>query len=140
MKVNKSVLIAMGAALWGYAAFKILKIGVTTIEMDQFNRITYYLLGVAGFIPFFYFVFLKVSKRYFNRIVDLPDSKHYPHQFMNLRGYIMVTFMITLGILSAKLDVWNPVYKGIFYISLGLSLLSASIVYVVLGVKFNLKK
>jgi len=56
--------------------------------------------------------------------------------FFDLRGYIMMSFMITIGILVSHWKVIPELYKGTFFISLGLSLLASSIFYIVEGVQF----
>jgi len=138
--VPKTVLIALGAALWGFAAYRILKMGFAFIEKHALHHMVNYLIGVAGFIPFFLLVFRKVSKRYINRIKNLPQHRPCMFAFFDLRGYIMMTFMITLGILVSHWKIIPELYKGTFFISLGLSLLASSIFYIVEGVQFVIQQ
>ncbi len=134
--VPKVVLIALGASLWGFAAYRILKLGVVSIEKHAINHLLNYLIGIAGFIPFFYFVFRKVSRRYVERIKNLPQPRPCMFAFFNVRGYIMMTFMITMGIMVSHWKVIPELYKGTFFISLGLSLLASSIFYIIEGIQF----
>jgi Na+-transporting NADH:ubiquinone oxidoreductase subunit NqrD len=60
--------------------------------------------------------------------------------FFDLRGYLMMSVMITLGILVNHWKVIPELYKGTFYISLGLSLLASSIFYIIEGVQFAVIK
>ena len=134
--VPKPVLIALGAALWGFAAYRILKMGFILVERHALHHFVNYLIGVAGFIPFFLLVFRKVSLRYITRIKNLPQRRPCVFSFFDLRGYIMMSFMITLGILVSHWQLIPELYKGTFFISLGLSLLASSIFYIIEGVKF----
>ncbi len=134
--VPKPVLIALGAALWGFAAYRILKMGFIFIEKHALYHFLNYLIGIAGFIPFFLLVFRKVSKRYVNRIKNLPQHRPCMFAFFDLRGYIMMSFMITMGIMVSHWKVIPELYKGTFFISLGLSLLASSIFYIIEGVQF----
>lgn len=134
--VPKPVLIALGAALWGFAAYRILKLGFVFIERHALHHVLNYLIGIAGFIPFFLLVFRKVSLRYVNRIKNLPQRRPCMFAFFDLRGYILMTFMITMGIAISHWKVIPELYKGTFFISLGLSLLASSIFYITEGVQF----
>lgn len=134
--VPKAVLIALGAALWGYAAARILKLGFIFIEKHALHHLLNYLIGIAGFIPFFLLVFRKVSQRYITRIKNLPQHRPCMFAFFDLRGYIMMSFMITMGILVSHWKLIPELYKGTFFISLGLSLLASSIFYIIEGLNF----
>lgn len=138
--VPKAVLIALGATLWGFAAYRILKMGFIFIEKHALHHFVNYLIGVAGFLPFFLLVFRKVSLRYITRIKNLPQRRPCMFAFFDLRGYIMMTFMITIGILVSHWKVIPELYKGTFFISLGLSLLASSIFYIIEGVQFVIQE
>jgi hypothetical protein len=49
----KIVLIILGAALWAFASYRILKLGVAMIERHALNQWLNYLIGLAGFFPIF---------------------------------------------------------------------------------------
>ena len=134
--VPKTVLIAIGASIWGFAAFRILQMGFLYIEEHALHHSVNYLIGIAGFIPFFLLVFRKVSLRYVTRIINLSDQRPCMFAFFDLRGYIMMSLMISLGIAVSHLKIIPEIYKGTFFISLGLSLLASSVFYIVEGVQF----
>lgn len=134
--VPKSVLIALGAALWGFASYRILKMGFIFIERHALHHFVNYLIGIAGFVPFFLLVFRKVSLRYITRIKNLPQHRPCMFAFFDLRAYLMMTFMITMGIAFSHWKIIPELYKGTFFISLGLSLLASSIFYIIEGVQF----
>jgi hypothetical protein len=138
--VPKAVLIALGAALWGFAAYRILRMGFIFIEKHALHHFVNYLIGIAGFVPFFLLVFRKVSRRYINRIKNLPQNRPCMFAFFDLRGYIIMSVMITLGVLVNHWKIIPELYKGTFFISLGLSLLASSVIYIVEGVQFVIKE
>lgn len=138
--VPKPVLIALGAVLWGFAAYRILKMGFIFIERHALHLFVNYLIGIAGFIPFFLLVFRKVSLRYITRIKNLPQRRPCMFAFFDFRGYILMTFMITMGITFSHWKIIPELYKGTFFISLGLSLLASSIFYIIEGVQFVIQK
>jgi hypothetical protein len=134
--VPKSVLIAIGASIWGFAAFRILKTGFMYIEEHAVHQLVNYLIGIAGFVPFFLLVFRKVSLRYVTRIINMPNRRPCLFAFFDVRGYIMMSLMISLGIAVSYLKIIPEIYKGTFFISLGLSLLASAIFYIIEGVQF----
>jgi len=134
--VPKPVLIALGAAIWGFAAYRILKMGFIFIEKHALYHMLNYLIGIAGFVPFFLLVFRKVSLRYITRIKTMTQKRPCMFAFFDLRGYIMMSFMISLGIMLNHWKLVPELYKGTFFISLGLSLLASSLFYIIEGVQF----
>lgn len=134
--VSKPVLIALGAALWGFAAYRILKMGFIAIETHSLQHFINYLIGIAGFVPFFLLVFRKVSIRYITRIKNLPQRRPCMFAFFDLRGYMVMTFMITMGIAFSRWKIIPELYKGTFFISLGLSLLASSVFFIIEGIQF----
>jgi hypothetical protein len=133
--VPKLALIALGASLWGFAAYRILSMGFRLIEHHALHHYTNYLIGVLGFVPFFLLVFRKVSRRYLTRILNLPQRRPCLFAFFDLRGYVMMSSMITIGILVSHWDLIPPLYKGTFFISLGLSLLASALFYIREGIQ-----
>ncbi len=137
--VPKPVLIALGAALWGFAAYRILKMGFVIIERHALYHMLNYLIGILGFFPFFLLVFRKVSLRYITRIKNMPQRRPCMFAFFDLRGYILMSVMITMGILVSHWKIIPELYKGTFFVSLGLSLLASSIFYIYEGIQFTLQ-
>lgn len=132
----KIVLIILGASLWGFASFRILGLGIGMIEHHALHHWVNYFIGLVGFFPFFMLVFLKVSKRYVNRIIHHKYERPCVFGFFDLRGYILMSLMIALGIFVSRLNVIPELYKGTFFISLGLSLLASALFYISEGIKF----
>ncbi len=132
----KIVLILLGASLWAFAAYRILKSGISMIEHHALHHWLNYLIGLAGFVPFFLGIFRKVSKRYLSRIIHHRQEKPCVFAFFDLKGYLIMTFMITMGILFSRWSLIPDIYKGTFFISLGLSLLASAIVYLIEGVRY----
>jgi hypothetical protein len=134
--VPKIVVIIVGASVWAFAAYRILGLGIKEIEHEALNQWVNYIIGIAGFIPFFILVFRKVSKRYVNRIINHKQQRPCIFGFFDLRGYLLMSVMITAGILVSHWKLIPELYKGTFFISLGLSLLASAVYFVVEGIKF----
>lgn len=133
-------IVILGAVVWLFAAYRILKIASENIHTGTGDEWLAYIIGFAGFIPFFLLVFRKVSKRYFFRIINHKQTKPCLFAFFDLRGYIMMSFMIAMGIAFHHMKLIPPQYKGIFLVSLGLSLFASSVYYLVEGYKYLIMK
>lgn len=138
--VPKQVLILVAASLWGFASFRILKLAFIKIDHNSLLIWENYLLGVAGFLPFYWFVFRKVGRRYVLRIINMEQEKPCIFSFFDMRGYLIMGAMIMMGIVISRLHLIPDLYLGTFYISLGLSLLAAAIYYLYAGYRFYLLK
>jgi hypothetical protein len=134
--VPKQVLVLLGASLWGFASYRILKLGFIKIDSNAGIPWLNYVTGILGFIPFYWFVFRKVSKRYVLRIINLESARPCIFAFFNVRAYLLMTFMITMGILLSHWPLIPELYKGTFFISLGLSLLASSFYYLYAGFRY----
>jgi hypothetical protein len=134
--VPKIVLIIVGASVWAFASYRILSLGIKEIERDALHQWVNYLIGLAGFVPFFVLVFRKVSRKYVSRIINHKNNRPCVFGFFDLRGYVLMSFMITAGILVSRWSVIPELYKGTFFISLGLSLLASAVYFIVEGIKF----
>lgn len=134
--VPKIVLIILGASVWAFAAYRIIGLGIRMIEHHALHHWLNYLIGLAGFIPFFLLVFRKVSRRYVTRIINHKYERPCLFGFFDVRGYILMSFMISMGILVSRWNLIPELYKGTFFISLGLSLLASAIFYIAEGIKF----
>ncbi len=134
--VPRQVLVIVGAALWGFAAYRILKLSYIEIGHNALHVWINYLVGALGFLPFYWFVFRKVSKRYILRIINLKQDKPCVFAFFDIRGYVLMSFMISMGILISHWPVIPELYKGTFFVSLGLSLLASAIYYLYAGFRY----
>lgn len=135
--VPKWALLFMGASLWAFAAYRILKMGIVFIERHAFHDWLNYLIGVIGFIPFFSLVFYKVSRKYIHRIKHLPQPKPCVFAFFSWRGYLIMSGMIAMGITVGRWSLIPELYKGTFFISLGLSLLASACMFTYEGFVFG---
>lgn len=82
--------------------------------------------GFIGILPFYYFVFKKVSLRYILRIKRMTTERPCLFSFFDYRGYFLIGFMIGLGILTSTLSLIPDIGLNTFFISLGGALLISS--------------
>ena len=135
--VPKRILFFSAAAVWGFASSRILKIGVSDIISDTSSYWINFAIGIVGFYFFFKYVFYKMYKKHTKRIVNLEIEKPCIFSFFDLKGFGIMAFMITGGITLRRSNIIPSLYMGTFYITLGLSLLSAAVSFLYAGVRYK---
>jgi hypothetical protein len=135
--VPKRVLFFVAALVWGFVSYRILLMGITDILGNTKSYWINFLIGICGYIPFFWFVFLKMYFKHTRRIINSKLEKHCIFSFFDIKGFAIMAFMIIFGITLGKLNIIPELYMGTFFISLGLSLLSAAICFLYSGVRFE---
>ena len=95
--VNKKVLLYTAGCVWIFAGINILRIGIVTWLND-----THYWLFKIGeativFLLFFNLVFKRLFYKHSERI-SRKNGKHCPFSFFDVKGWIIMIFMIAFGI------------------------------------------
>lgn len=134
--VPKRVLFFAAALVWGFASSRILEIAIKDMINIKNNWI-YIIIGIIGFYFFFKGVFYRLYKKHTTRIVNSKKEKMCVFSFFDAKGYVIMAFMISMGIFIRKLNVVPTVYLSTFYISLGLSLLGAGISFLYAGIEYK---
>jgi len=139
--VTKMVLLLFAAAIWGFAAFKILWMADKFLDDPSISIWRAVIAGIAGFYFLFKYVFLKVCRRYIKRILELKPDRPCLFAFFDVKVYLIMGFMITIGIVAGKVTMIPRPLLGIFYISLGLSMFVSAVMFVYSGFthKINLR-
>lgn len=132
--VSRRVLLFIAGGLWIIAGINILRIGVITwLDTSQ-----YWLFKVAEtivvFLLFFFLVFRRLFQKYTLRISQKKE-KSCPFSFFDIKGWIMMTFMITLGILVRKFHWLPDSFISVFYIGLSIALALTGCLFISRGLK-----
>lgn len=126
--MTKRGLILLNAALWGFAGYKILSKGLPALYTNHNARVVILCIVIAaGFLA----MFKKVSGKYISRIQNL-EGTHFPfYKFMSVKGYILIAFMMSLGIIASRIPGMPEAFFAAFYPGLGSGLLYGSIRYLI---------
>ena len=126
-KVRKIHLLAINGLLWTAIGTKISITGLqhylTTPPGKLWWMIPVSLLVFAGF----YRMFTGIVRKYSERIHALPGPKEPIYKTFGLKGYLIIAFMITLGISLKYIPGIPAPFFAWFYLGLGPGLLSAGI-------------
>lgn len=126
--VNRRVLLITAGMVWIIAGANILRIGIVT----WFNDSDHWLFKVSEativFLLFFAFVFKKLYDKYTVRISQKKDNSC-PFSFFDVKGWIIMTFMMTLGICVRKFHLLPDSFISVFYTGLSLALMFTGIMF-----------
>lgn len=124
--MTKRHLILMNALLWSFAAYKILGKGLPCLWEDgRWWIILICLVIAAGFIM----MFNRVSDKYIRRIHELEGERFPLYMFMSPKGYVLIAFMMTLGISLGHIPGIPPAFFAAFYPALGSGLAFGAVKY-----------
>lgn len=138
--VSKRVLCFTGAALWAFAAYRVLKITFRAISLTDVPAWIVVISGLLGLYIFFSLVFKKVTRRNVQRIYALKSEKPCIFAFIGWKTYLIIFFMIGLSVLVEQFKLMPDWIEGIFFIALGGSLLLSAMIMLFAGFSSNTPK
>lgn len=120
-------LLIIGGALWAIAGINIAIIGLRSAL--QVHQWWVYLAAIPVFLVFCYAIFGPVGKKYAKRISSFTEEKVPVWRVYSVAGYLIMVFMMALGIIL-RVEHLVPTWSiAFFYLGLGLALLLASWAY-----------
>ncbi|MGL5615027.1 MAG: hypothetical protein ACRDD2_02185 [Sarcina sp.] len=137
IKVKKRTVLFIGGLVWAFAGSRVFSIGKESILQGKGNDIIAIAVGVIAFALFFKFIFSKLVNKHTKRIVKSALEKHCAFSFFDVKSYIIMAIMITLGISVRSFGIFNPLYLGAFYIGLGIALAMAGVLFLVNSINFK---
>lgn len=127
--VHKNTLILIAGIVWAIAGFNIVRIGLVAYEG---NFIWWRgLLSVAVFAVFQLFIFGKMVQKHTDRILNYEEERQNFFRFFDTRSYLIMAFMMTLGIGLRVSGVVPNTFIAFFYTGLGASLLTAGVLFII---------
>ena len=131
-KVKTRHLLAVNGLLWTAIGIKITVTGVSHyLQVPQATSLLWMIpLSLAVFAAF-YVMFSGVVRKYSSRILSMPEEKTGIWRTFSLKGYILIAFMIALGITLGHIPGIPSNFFAWFYCGLGPGLLSAGIRFMI---------
>ena len=130
-KIPTRHLLFVNGLLWLAIGTKIALTGIDAYRHLEAVPWWYFLLSALVFAGF-YVMFTGVVRKYSQRIEALPDPKTSIFKTFSVKGYLIIAFMITLGITLKRIPQVPDSFIAWFYCGLGPGLFSA-------GVRFLLR-
>lgn len=124
--VSKYTLLITAGLVWLAAGANILRIGITY----WFSDTHYWLFKTCEasliFLLFFGLIFHKVYKKHTTRILQ-KQHRNCPFSFFDIKGWIMMVFMMGMGISARSFHLLPDSFIAVFYTGLSLALIGTAI-------------
>ena len=126
MKIKKHYLLLLASLAWLIVGSNVLKIGLS--EYTNYLALINYFLSLVVFCCFG-LMFFKMSEKHYRHICNYQEEYQYFFHFFDLKAYIIMAFMMTMGIVLRKFELVPLRFIAVFYTGLGLGLTLAGICF-----------
>ena len=133
--IKNKYLLLIATIVWLIAGFNVLKIGVETYI--NYVTVINLLLSLAVFLVFWIMVFSKLVKKHTLRISSYESEKQWFYLFFDLKSFIIMAIMMTMGIVIRYYALLPDVFIAVFYTGLGSALALAGILFMVNFMRFE---
>lgn len=128
--MNRRHLYLVAAAIWGIPGAIITFKGISAYGLQPLGKLWWLFLITVAVLVAFYLMFLRIVNRYRERIASLPDKVKIWQTFPP-RGWILLAFMMSLGIVLKYIPEIPSAFTASFYSGLGPMLLISSVRFVI---------
>ena len=130
-------LLFIAAVVWTFAGGMLLYKG-STLFLQNYHFFWLRLISsVIGGAVFYILLFSKISFKHTRRIVNLENDNPCAFSFFDLKSYILMTIMITSGVLLRKSGLMAPEYLSILYITMGIPLFLSAFRFYYYGIFYD---
>lgn len=128
--VNRQVLLITAGTVWIVAGANILRIGIVTWMND--SQFWLFKIGEATvvFLLFFVLIFRRIYYHHTARIVRKKQEKNCPFSFFDVKSWILMVFMISLGITIRTFHLLPNSFISVFYTGLSLALIATGALFI----------
>lgn len=123
IQVKKHTLLLFAAAVWMFAGYQVLRIGIVSYG-DYKGRILIF-LSFGVFLIFWIGVFSRLVRKHTARICAYEEEMQPFYRFFDRKSFLLMVFMMILGITIRKFALWPLRNIAIFYTGLGAALFCA---------------
>lgn len=136
---DKSVLVLLAGSMWCGVGILLMNFAVKWVSLNAGReRILLYSAGFLAAMAIHHFGFLKVADKNLRRLLPL-SQKRCVFSFMTWKSYILVSFMMSLGI-TLRHSSLPKQYLSVLYNGIGLALFLSGIRYLRFFFKLILTK
>lgn len=121
--VRRKTLLFLAGLIWSIAGFNILKIGITTYS--KYLQIQNFFISSIIFLIFWFFIFDKLVIKHTKRINAYQDEKKFFWNFFDIPSFMIMAFMMTMGISIRSFHLLPDIFIAVFYSGLGFALFMA---------------
>lgn len=126
----RNTLLITCSALWLAAGFNVVRMGVLALSASEMAVWTM-LVGMIVVFALFGAMFMKISLKNMNRIESMPAAQQKIWNCMPVKSYLIMVFMIALGVCLRRNPAIPRGFIAFFYIGLGSALALAGALYLI---------
>lgn len=128
--VNRQILLITAGIVWLIAGTNILRIGIVTWLNNSENWMFKIGEATVVFLLFFVLIFRRLYYKHTQRIEQKKEAKNCPFSFFDVKGWIIMIFMISLGITIRSFHLLPDSFISVFYTGLSIALILTGILFI----------
>lgn len=128
--VSRNILLLLAGIVWIVAGSNILRIAIINWTTEEHYGAWGIIGAIAIFLTFFLFIFRRLYKKHIFRISKKENKKNCPFSFFDRKGWLVMLFMICLGVFIRKFDVLPPGFISMFYTGLSTALIATGMLFI----------
>jgi hypothetical protein len=135
--IPKRYLLFVAGVVWTFAGGILLYKGISLFRIYRdllWLKIT---ISIFGGGLFYLLMFSKISFKHAWRIINLKYDRPCLFSFFNIRSYILMTIMITSGVLLRKSGFISPEYLSVLYVTMGIPLFLSALRFYYYGIYYR---
>ncbi|MFZ4464165.1 MAG: hypothetical protein ACOYN5_09970 [Bacteroidales bacterium] len=133
--VPRKYLMLIAGIVWSIAGSILLFKSYKFMNFEVKYIFIYLFICVLTGLLFFYFLFSKISKRHIDRLNGFRNERYSIFSFFNLRSYLLMFGMISMGIIIRKLQLVQNQTLAYVYLTMGIPLLISSFRFYLTGLR-----
>ena len=128
--VNKEILLITAGTVWIIAGANILRIGIVTWLNNSEGWM--FKIGEATivFLLFFVLIFKRLYYKHTQRIERKKEQKNCPFSFFDVKSWIVMIFMICMGITIRSFHLLPESFISVFYTGLSIALILTGVLFI----------
>lgn len=130
-RCNKRSLLLIAGFVWMFAGGMVAKLGFNVLFTSSVHPFISLAVAIITFYIFFNFIFIKLVKKHKNRISEKEQDKLCLFSFFDVKSYIIMIFMMGLGVTIRSINSINPLCWAAVYIGIGLALFSSGVAFII---------
>ncbi len=129
--VPRRLLLIIAGIFWSFAGGMLMWRSLSGFLSEVKKPALLIILSIVGGLIFYFLLFSKISRKHIRRILGLKPEKPCLFAFFNVKSYILMSVMITSGILLRKSELldYRVLYSIYLFMSLPLLLSSLKFYY-----------
>ena len=128
--VNRQFLLITAGIVWSIAGTNILRIGIVTWMNSTQDWMFKIGEATVVLLLLFVYIFRKLYYKHTRRIEEKKEDKNCPFSFLDVKSWIMMVFMIALGITIRSLHLLPDSFISVFYTGLSIALILTGILFI----------